>query len=60
MRYYCEICSEECDRDQKCEICGEYICDECWPLHDRECGQYPRFPDTDIFGNCYSDADPGL
>ena len=53
-------CGKECDPLQDCELCHEYVCDECWPEHERYCRPYPRYPDTDIFGYCYSDADPNL
>ena len=45
-------------RGDYCDWCGQFICNDCWHEHKSEC--YNTDIDIDDFGNCYSDADPGL
>jgi len=59
MKATCIECGEHNEWVSECPECNEMICDECWPMHERHCKTF-HFPDVDIFGMCYSDADPGL
>ena len=41
---HCNECKESSDWLERCLICGEFICDQCWPKHDKECKVYPKTP----------------
>ena len=56
----CIECGEINEWVEECYECGEYICDQCYQMHERYCRPYPRYPHADMFGMCYSDAGDNL
>ena len=63
MKLFCIVCETQTSATliDPCPYCGEHVCDQCWPEHEDRClAEDHDMLDTDIFGMCYSDADPGL
>lgn len=59
MKATCIECGEHNQWVSECPECNEMICDECYPMHERECRTF-RIPENHDLIDGWIDRDPGF
>jgi len=43
MKATCIECGEHNEWVSECPECNEMVCDECWPIHERDCKTFHSY-----------------